>query len=98
MVKKTYSKDGRSCRVRFELPASVTAGTAFLYGDFQDGEVLAIKMEPLKGGGFSVTVSLPAGHSYPFHYQLDGSRWMNDPTDEMFMTDDFGLEESVVKV
>lgn len=98
MIKKTYSKDGRVCRVRFELPATVTAGTAFLYGDFEDGEMTAQEMKPLKSGGFSVTVSLPVGHSYRFHYLLDGSRWMNDPSDDMFMPDVFGMEELIVKV
>ncbi len=98
MVKKVYSKDGRVCRVTFQLPPVVAARTALLFGDFPEARGAAIKMRSLKSGGFAVTVSLPSGRDYRFHYILDGTRWVNDPADALSVPDVFGMEESIVKV
>ena len=36
MIKKSYSKTGRFCRVTFELSKEVNAQTAFLCGEFNN--------------------------------------------------------------
>ncbi len=98
MLTKTYSKDRKTCKVKFELPAVVTARTAFLYGDFTNWDAAPKRMRRNSGEGFSVTISLLSGHYYRFHYILDGSRWMNDPAADVTIPNVFGLEESIVKV
>jgi hypothetical protein len=98
MVTKKYSKDGKTCRVKFELPAVVTARTAFIYGDITGRESSPKKMKRLGAGGLSATVSLPCGHAYRFHYVLDGVRWMSDPDADITIPNVFGMEESIVKV
>jgi len=98
MLTKIYSKDGKTCQVRFNLSSLVKAHSAFVYGDFTGWEAAPRKMRHLRGGGFSLTVSLPAGHYYRFHYVLDGIRWMNDPAADISIPNVFGMEESIVKV
>ena len=98
MLTKTYSKDGKTCQVIFKLSSVVKARTAFVYGDFTGWDEAPRKMRPLRGGGFSVTVALPIGRYYRFHYVLDGSRWMNDPAADISIPNIFGMEESIVKV
>ncbi len=98
MVTKKYSRNGLACQVHFELPASVAARQAVLFVDIDPVQDQPRKMKPLKGGGFSLSLSLAPGHSYRFHYILDGSRWLSDPADDKSIPNVFGIEESIVKV
>jgi len=77
MIKKTYSKTGRSCRVTFELPPEVNAETAYLCGEFNEWDETADPMKRRKDGRFSLTISLKPGQEYRFRYLLDGERWQN---------------------
>jgi hypothetical protein len=98
MVTKRYSKDGKICLVKFQLPASVSGRSAYLYGDFPEGDRAPKRMRRLSGGGFSATLTLLTGHKFRFHYVLDGTRWMNDPAVEDSMPNVLGMEESIFKV
>lgn len=96
MLKKCYSKTGQSCRVTFKLPAEAGGKTAFLCGEFTDWEAEAKAMKPLKNGGFSITLSLPANQSYRFRYLLDGERWENDWEADGYAPNKFGSEDSIL--
>ena len=98
MMLKTYSKDGKTCEVKFKLPSLVRARTAVLCGDFTGRNEPPRKMRRLRGGGFMTTLLLPSGHYYRFHYVLDGSRWMSDPAADISIPNAFGMEESILKV
>jgi 1,4-alpha-glucan branching enzyme len=98
MVKKNFSKTGRTCRVTFDLPAHVEARKAFLCGEFNDWSPKTHRMEHRKDGRFSVTVTLEAGRPYRFKYLLDGSRWENDWAADAYVPNQFGSEDSLVKV
>ena len=98
MLKKNYSKTGKVCRVTFRLAAEVQAEKVALCGDFNDWDESAHPMKELKDGSFSVTVSLEAGNSYRFRYMLDGERWENDWAADEYWPNDFGSDDSVVKV
>ncbi|MCI0394997.1 MAG: isoamylase early set domain-containing protein [Chloroflexi bacterium] len=98
MLKKSYSKNGESCRVTFKLPAEVNAESARLCGDFNDWDPAAHPMKKLKDGSFSVTVSLPAGRSYRFRYLLDGGRWENDWESDGYVPNQYGGDDSLVMV
>ena len=71
MLKKNYSKTGRTCRVTFKLPAEVDADTSAICGDFNAWDGSINPMKKLKDGSFSATISLGAGKSYRFRYLLD---------------------------
>ncbi len=98
MLKKSYSKTGKKCRVTFKLPSQVEASSAALLGDFNNWGDGAVPMKKLKKGDFSATLSLDVGKSYRFRYLLDESRWENDWEPDGYVANDFGTEDSVVAV
>lgn len=98
MLKKSYSKTGRVCRVTFRLPAEVQARQACLCGEFNAWDPASHPMRRLKDGGFSITLSLAPGRAYRFRYLLDGTRWENDWAADGYVPNPFGGEDSVVEV
>ncbi len=98
MLRKSYSKTGRMCRVTFNLPEEVKATTASLCGEFNEWNPTAHLMKKLKNGGFSATISLEAGKTYRFKYLLDGQRWENDWAADGYLPNRYGTEDSLVKL
>lgn len=98
MLKKNYSKTGKSCRVTFKLPAEVNAETVHLCGEFNAWSHTSHPMKQLKDGSFSLTVSLEPGQSYRFRYLLDGQRWENDWEADAYEANEHGSEDSLVNV
>ncbi len=96
MLKKSYLKSG-ACRVTFSLPAEIGAHSACLCGTFNDWDKKSHPMKPLKNGSFSITLTLQPGE-YAFRYYLDGQRWENDWQADLYRTNPFGSEDSIVKV
>lgn len=98
MLKKSYTKTGRSCRVTFKLNPEVKAVSASLLGEFNSWDEKVNPMKKLKDGSFSATVSLEAGHEYRFRYLLDGEQWVNDPEADSLVLNRFGSNDCVVAV
>ena len=98
MLKKNYTKTGQSCRVTFKVPPDVDSKKVMLCGDFNDWDKKATVMKPLKDGSFSVTITLPANNSYRFKYYLGTQRWENDWDADGYVRNDFGSEDSLIKV
>ncbi len=98
MAKKIYGKKTKTCRVTFELPSEVLAQTASLCGDFNDWSPDENPMVRRKDGRFSVTVVLPADQSYRYRFLLDGKHWENDWDAEMYVSNEFGTEDSLISV
>jgi 1,4-alpha-glucan branching enzyme len=98
MLKKNYTKTGQFCRVTFKVPPDVGARKIMLCGDFNDWNKHATAMKPLKDGSFSVTITLPANTSYRFKYYLGTHRWENDWDADGYIRNDFGSEDSLLKL
>ena len=98
MPGKSYSKSRRICRVTFKLPPEVGAKTACLMGDFNDWSRKAHPLKKRKDGSFGVTVSLVAGRTYRYRFLLDGARWENDWQAEGYVPNEFGTEDSIIRV
>ena len=98
MLKKTYAKTGRTCRVTFKLPTEVEAENALLVGDFNGWSDAASPMKRLRDGSFSATVSLEAGQEYRFRYLLDNQRWENDWAADAYQANPYGSDDSIVAV
>ena len=98
MLRKTYSKTGKSCRVTFDLSSEVGAKRVVLCGDFNKWNAKANPMKRRKDGRFSTTISLETGHSYRFKYRLDNRRWENDWEADGYIPNPFGSDDSMVKV
>lgn len=99
MIKKSYSKTGKSCRVTFKLPAeAVTAESAAVLGEFNEWNQQAHPMKKRKDGSFSTTLSLDAGQEYRFRYLLDGETWENDNQADRLSWNRFGGQDGVIAV
>ncbi len=98
MIKKAYTKTGRSCRVTFTLPAGMNARRASLCGEFNEWNIKSHPMKRRKDGGFFLTVSLASGRNYRFRYILDGKRWENDQVADGQLPNPFGSQDSLVAV
>ncbi len=98
MLKKSYNKQRKTCRVTFSVPPEVDAEHVHLCGEFNDWNETSHPMARRKDGRFSTTISLKAGRSYRFRYLLDGERWENDWEADAYVPNDFGTEDSVVEL
>lgn len=102
MLKKSYSKTGRSCRVTFKLPTEILPGesaeTVAVLGEFNEWEPAATPMTKRKDGSFSVTLSLDADNEYRFRYLVDGEVWVNDEEADQLVYNQFGSQDSVLAV
>lgn len=98
MLKKRFSKDGKKCRVTFDLPADVNAEKASLCGEFNDWDKEAQPMKKLKDGGFTAGLTLEVGKEYRFRYWLDGNRWENDWAADAYRPNEFGTDDSIVSL
>ena len=98
MLKKNYTKTGRSCRVTFYLPAAVGAETVSLCGEFNDWDPASHPMGRKKDGTFYTSLYLDAGRSYRYRFLLDGERWENDWEAETYVANEHGTEDSVISV
>jgi 1,4-alpha-glucan branching enzyme len=98
MLKKSFDKSGKTCRVTFSVPPEVTAKKIHLCGEFNDWDEKSHPLQKRKDGRFSTTVALPAGKKYRFRYLLDGERWENDWEADAYIPNQYGSEDSVVKL
>ena len=96
MITKKYSQDRKKCRVAFKLPVDTNSETVQLYGEFTNW--VGQNMTRQKKGGFSLSITLPAGHKYQFRYLMDGNRWENDPDADTFIPNPYGSEDSVLDI
>ena len=57
---KSYPKNGKTCKVTFELPAEASCGVkkVSLVGDFNDWDTTSHELKRNKEGLFSITVTL----------------------------------------
>jgi 1,4-alpha-glucan branching enzyme len=111
MLKKSYSKTGKSCRVTFKLDrANLAADTAenaitadnakevALLGEFNSWSPAANPMKRRKDGSFSTTISLDAGQDYRFRYLMDGDTWNNEEAADNLVPNPFGGRDSLITV
>jgi 1,4-alpha-glucan branching enzyme len=98
MVKKSYSKTKSSCRVTFEMPQQENAKKVALCGEFNNWDPKANPMKQRKDGRFTTTVSMPAGRSYRFKYLVDNQRWENDSAADSYVTNEYGSEDSLLRL
>ena len=98
MLKKSYSKTGRACRVTFKHTPEEGAANAALLGEFNSWDPEAHPMAKRKDGSFSTTLSLDAGREYRFRYLVDGDKWDNDHESDHEVVNRFGTSDSVIAV
>jgi 1,4-alpha-glucan branching enzyme len=96
--KTSYAKRSNTCKVTFELPPEITGSSVALVGDFNDWSPDATTMTRRKDGRFSTTLSLKTGRQYRYRFLIDGDRWENDWAADAYVVNEFGSEDSVLKL
>ena len=99
-IKKQFDQKKQICKVTFTLTKDIanTAKQISLTGDFNYWDVESIPMKKLKGGEFSVSIDLKQGREYEFKYLFIGKDWLNEPDADMFKSNVFSSDNSVVVV
>jgi len=98
MIKKTYFRDGQSCRVTFRVPEERNATRVNLVGEFNDWDIISDPMRKRRDGSFSLTLSLTPGNSYRFRYLVDDTTWENEPEADAYVPNPYGTEDSLIHV
>lgn len=98
MLKKSYSKTGKSCRITFKVPADLGAENGAVLGEWNEWSPESHPLTKRKDGSLSTTISLDAGREYRFRYLLDGERWENDEQADSFALNRFGSQDCVLEV
>ena len=98
MIKKTYSKTGKHCRVTFKIAPGAEAQSAAICGDFNNWDQCSKLMRKTTTGAFFITCSLPAGQSYRFRYLIDGQHWQNDDMADGYVMNEHGSSDCIVTI
>ncbi len=97
MISKDYTPKRTVCKVTFSLPSGKAENSVSLVGDFNEWDTNSNKLE-LKGDQWQTTVRMTPGSETRFRYFIDGHSWENDEQADSFVANDFGTEDSVVKI
>lgn len=99
MIEKKASPNGKSVRVKFELPGDAVQESAFVVGDFNEWSENDQPMKYVKSRNvWSTTVSLEPGRSYQFRYLIDGDQWQNDDGADGYESSPYFTENSVIRL
>ncbi len=101
MLKKSYIKARKVCKVTFEvpkgeLPEDSEAESVHLVGEFNAWDPTAAPMKRDKKGSFRATLELEPGREYQFRYLVNGEHWCNDWHADAYVPSDLGEDNCVV--
>ena len=99
-LKKSYSKDKKTCNVTFTVSPEAAQGakTVTIAGDFNSWSSTETPLKKGKDGSFSAKLALDAGKEYQFRYLLDGSRWENDWAADKYIPAPFSSTDNSVVI
>ncbi len=99
-LKKSYSKDKKTCNVTFTVTAEAANGAKEITvaGDFNSWSSKETPLKKGKDGSFSVKIPLEAGKEYQFRYLIDGARWENDWAADKYIPAPFSSTDNSVVI
>lgn len=99
-LKKTYSKDKKTCNVTFIVSSEAAQGakTVTIAGDFNSWSSTETALKKAKDGSFSVKIPLETGKEYQFRYLIDGTRWENDWAADKYIPAPFSSTDNSVVI
>lgn len=99
-IKKQYLKSNGSCNVTFSLPKEAVPGAQVvtIVGDFNNWNTTGTPMKKLRNGSFQLTMKLQRDREYRFRYLIDATRWENDWCADAYLPNEFGCDDSLVRV
>lgn len=97
MITKQFTPKRTVCKVTFKVPADWAQNEVAVVGEFNDWDAKA-NLLSLKNGSWEATVRLNPSTEYKFRYFVDGERWVNDDAADAYAANEFGTEDSVLKI
>lgn len=99
-LKKTYSKDKKTCKVTFSVSPEAAQGakTVTIAGDFNSWSSTQDALKKKKDGSFSIEIELEKGKEYQFRYLLDGKHWENDWAADKYIPAPFSHTDNSVVI
>lgn len=97
MITKQFTPKKTVCKVVFQVPAEWATKEIALVGDFNEWDPKATMLE-LKNGSWETTLRLAPGSEHKFRYFIDGQRWENDDFADAYVANEFGTEDSVLRI
>ena len=94
MVQKTYYKTKDYCKVKFTFNVE-NAETVEILGLNSDW-ANSIIMSKKKDGSFTAELSLPKNSEHQFKYRVNENEWLNEPTADKEVANEFGGINSVI--
>ena len=99
-LKKTLSKDKKTCNVTFTVSAEAAQGaqSITIAGDFNSWSSISNPLKKKKDGSFSIEIELERGKEYQFRYLLDGKHWENDWAADKYIPAPFSHTDNSVVI
>ena len=97
MITKQFTPKRTVCKVTFSIPVEWAESEVFVAGDFNDWDPSTDKLTK-KNGAWETTLRLKPETDYSFRYFIDGEKWENDDAADDYVANEYGTENSVVKV
>lgn len=97
MLNRAFTPKRTVCKVTFSIPAEWADKSVNLVGDFNEWDTDADQLEKKKGR-WEITKRFKPENKYRFRYLIDGETWENDDAADTYIPNEFGTEDSIVKV
>lgn len=97
MISKEFTPKRTVCKVSLSVPEDWAEKKVVVAGSFNDWDTESEKLER-KNGKWITTLRLKPQNEYRFKYLIDGERWVNDDAADGYVPNEFGTEDSVVKI
>ena len=97
MINKQFTPKRTVCKVSFRIPEDWAGESVAVAGDFNDWNTSSNLMER-KNGRWETLVRLKPGMEYRFRYYIDGQRWQNDDAADDYLANDYGSEDSLLRI
>ncbi|PTM15709.1 MAG: glycoside hydrolase [Bacteroidetes bacterium] len=97
MIQKEFTPKRTVCKVQFQIPAEWADKSVAVAGDFNDWNTEADFLQK-EEAGWSGVVRLKPEQEYRFKYFVDGERWQNDDAADAYVMNEFGTDDSLVKI
>jgi len=97
MISKEFTPKRTVCKVTLTLPEEWANKEVVVAGSFNNWDRSSDKLEK-KNGKWTTTLRLKPENEYRFKYLIDGERWENDDAADQYVPNEFGSEDSVIKI
>ena len=95
MIEKHKPKRGKGVKVTFSIPIEWLPTKVAVVGDFNGWDPGANPMRK-KGGNWTTSVVLEAGHQHRFRYLDVDGRWHDDPAADAVALNDVGATDCII--